>query len=166
MEKRKESVTMNKEKQLYNYIKSTFIDEHIQKDLEEKTKYAKQIIKKCKEEYGFSDEVVIKIFKRIYYNTERTSRLNKYNREYMLGMASVWNRNNIKTKEDIENYYKNLEGEIVNIISRNLTTYEKICIEDLIYKYRVKEKDIIDKIKEEGELNINKLKEELIKITF
>lgn len=157
---------MNKEKQLYNYIKSTFIDEHIQKDLEEKTKYAKQIIKKCKEEYGFSDEVVIKIFKRIYYNTERTSRLNKYNREYMLGMASVWNRNNIKTKEDIENYYKNLEGEIVNIISRNLTTYEKICIEDLIYKYRVKEKDIIDKIKEEGELNINKLKEELIKITF
>lgn len=166
MEKRKASVTMNKEKQLYNYIKSTFIDEHIQKDLEEKTKYAKQIIKKCKEEYGFSDEVVIKIFKRIYYNTERTSRLNKYNREYMLGMASVWNRNNIKTKEDIENYYKNLEGEIVNIISRNLTTYEKICIEDLIYKYRVKEKDIIDKIKEEGELNINKLKEELIKITF
>ena len=81
MEKRKESVIMNKEKQLYNYIKSTFIDEHIKKDYEEKIKYAKEIIKKCKEEYGFSDEVVIKIFKRIYYNTERTSRLNKYNRE-------------------------------------------------------------------------------------
>lgn len=157
---------MNKEKQLYNYIKSTFIDEHIQKDLEEKTKNAKQIIKKCKEEYGFESETIVPIFQRIYYSTERQSRLNKYNRDYMLGMASVWNRNNIKTKEDIDNYYKNLYNEIVNIIMRDLTTYEKICIEDLIYKYRVKEKDIIDKIKEEGELNINKLKEELLKITF
>lgn len=157
---------MNKEKQLYNYIKSTFIDEHIQKDLEEKTKNAKQIIRLCKEKYEFDDEVVIKIFKRIYYNTERTSRLNKYNREYMLGMASVWNRNNIKTKEDIDNYYKNLYNEIFNIIMRDLTTYEKIELENLIYKYKIDEKLIISKIKEEGELNINKLKEELIKITF
>ena len=63
MEKRKESVTMNKEKQLYNYIKSTFIDEHIKKDYEEKNKNTKQILRLCKEEYGFDDEVVIKIFK-------------------------------------------------------------------------------------------------------
>lgn len=157
---------MNKEKQLYNYIKSTFIDEHIQKDLEEKTKYAKEIIKKCKEEYEFDDEVVIRIFKRIYYDTERQSRLNKYNREYMLGMANVWNRNKIKTKEDIDNHYKNLYNEIFNIIMRNLTTYEKIELENLIYKYKIDEKLIISKIKEEGELNINKLKEELLKITF
>ena len=157
---------MNKEKQLYNYIKSTFIDEHIQKDFEEKTKNAKQIIKKCKEEYGFDDEVVIRIFKRIYYDTERQSRLNKYNREYMLGMANVWNRNKIKTKEDIDNHYKNLYNEIFNIIMRNLTTYEKIELENLIYKYKIDEKLIISKIKEEGELNINKLKEELLKITF
>ena len=156
----------NKEKLLYEYIKRTFIEEQIKKDYEEKTKYTKEIIKKCKEEYSFEDETVIKIFKRIYYTTERSSRLNNYNKEYMMGMAEAWNRNNIKTKEDIENYYKNLYNEIFNIISRDLTTYEKICIEDLIYKYRVKEKDIIDKIKEEGELNINKLKEELLKKTF
>lgn len=157
---------MNKEKQLYNYIKSTFIDKKIKKDYEEKKKYAREVIKKCKEEYEFDDEVVIRIFKRIYYNTDRISRLNSYNKDFMIGMAEVWNRNNIKTKEDVQRYYKDLEGEIVNIISRDLTTYEKICIEDLIYKYRVKEKDIIDKIKEEGELNINKLKEELLKKTF
>lgn len=148
---------MNKEKQLYNYIKSTFIDEHIKKDYEEKTKYGKRIIKLCKE-YSFEDETVIKIFKRIYYTTERSSRLNNYNKEYMMGMAEAWNRNNIKTKEDIENYYKNLYNEIFNIISRDLTTYEKICIEDLIYKYRVKERDIVEKIKEEGELDINELR--------
>ena len=165
MEKRKESVIMNKEKQLYNYINSTFIDEHIKKDYEEKTKYGKRIIKPCKE-YGFDDEVVIRIFKRIYYDTERQSRLNKYNREYMLGMANVWNRNKIKTKEDIDNHYKNLYNEIFNIIMRNLTTYEKIELENLIYKYKIDEKLIISKIKEEGELNINKLKEELLKITF
>ena len=53
----------------------------------------------------------------------------------MLGMSSVWIRNNIRTKEDIKEYYKKLEDEIVNIIKRKLTTYEKICIEDLIYKY-------------------------------
>ena len=125
---------------------------------EEKKKYAREVIKKCKEEYGFESETIVPIFQRIYYSTERQSRLNKYNREYMLGMASVWNRNNIKTKEDIENYYKNLYNEIFNIISRDLTTYEKICIEDLIYKYRVKERDIIDKIKEKGKLDINELR--------
>lgn len=156
---------MNKEKQLYNYIKSTFIDEHIKKDYEEKTKYGKRIIKLCKE-YGFDDEVVIRIFKRIYYNSDRISRLNKYNREYMLGMAEAWNRNNIITKEDVQRYYKDLEGEIVNIISRDFTTYEKIELENLIYKYKIDEKLIISKIKEEGELNVNKLKEELLKITF
>ena len=166
MEKRKESVIMNKEKQLYNYIKSTFIDEHIKKDYEEKTKYTKEIIKKCKEEYSFEDETVIKIFKRIYYSTEKQSRLNNYNKDFMIGMASVWNRNNIKTKEDIDNYYKNLYNEIFNIIMRDLTTYEKIELENLIYKYEIDEKLIISKIKEEEELNINKLKEELLKIIF
>ena len=156
----------NKEKLLYEYIKRTFIEEQIKKDYEEKTKYTKEIIKKCKEEYGFESETIVPIFKRIYYSTEKQSRLNKYNREYMLGMASVWNRNNIKTKEDIDNYYKNLYNEIFNIIMRDLTTYEKIELENLIYKYEIDEKLIISKIKEEGELNINKLKEELLKITF
>ena len=165
MEKRKESVIMNKEKQLYNYINSTFIDEHIKKDYEEKTKYGKRIIKPCKE-YGFDDEVVIRIFKRIYYNSDRISRSNKYNREYMLGMVEAWNRNKIRTTEDITEYYKKLENEIVNIIGRDLTTDEKIELENLIYKYEIDEKLIISKIKEEGELNINKLKGELLKITF
>ena len=112
---------MNKEKQLYNCIKDTFIDEQLKKDLEEKLKYSKQIIKLCKEEYGFDDEVIIRIFKRIYYNTNRTNRLNRYNKDFMIGISEVWNRNNIKTKEDIDNYYKKLEDEIVNIIGRNIT---------------------------------------------
>lgn len=129
---------MNKEKQLYNYIKATFIDKKIKKDYEEKKKYAREVIKKCKEEYGFDDEVVIRIFKRIYYDSDRISRLNKYNREYMLGMAEAWNRNNIITKEDVQRYYKDLEGEIVNIIGRDFTTYEKIEIEELLYKYQEK----------------------------
>lgn len=149
---------MSKEKLLYNYIKFTFIDKQIKKDLEEKTKYTKQIIKKCKEEYGFDDEVVIRIFNRLYYNTERTSRLNKYNKEYMLGMSTVWYRNNIKKKEDIEKYYKNLEEEIINIIKRRLTTYEKICIENMIYINKVDENTIIDTIKENGKLDINELR--------
>ena len=156
----------NKEKLLYEYIKRTFIEEQIKKDYEEKTKYTKEIIKKCKEEYSFEDETVIKIFKRIYYSTEKQSRLNNYNKDFMIGMASVWNRNNIKTKEDIDNYYKNLYNEIFNIIMRDLTTYEKIELENLIYKYEIDEKLIISKIKEEEELNINKLKEELLKIIF
>ena len=84
----------------------------------------------------------------------------------MIGMASVWNRNNIKTKEDIDNYYKNLYNEIFIIIMRDPTTYEKIELEKLIYKFGIDEKLIISKIKEEGELNVNKLKEELLKITF
>lgn len=149
---------MNKERQLYNYIKTTFIDEQIQKDLEEKTKNAKQIIRLCKEKYGFDDEVVIKIFKRIYYTTERSSRLNNYNKDFMIGMAEAWNRNNIRTKEDVTEYYKKLEDEIVNIIGRDLTTYEKIEIEDLLYKYKIKERDIVEKIKEKGELDINELR--------
>ena len=157
---------MNKEKQLYNYIKSTFIDEYIKKDYEEKKKYAREIIKKCKEEYEFDDEVVIRIFKRIYYSTERQKRLNNYNKDFMIGIAEAWYRNNIKKKEDVQRYYKDLEGEIVNIIGRDFTSYEKIELENLIYKYKIDEKLIISKIKEEGELNINKLKEELLKITF
>ena len=68
--------------------------------------------------------------------------------------------------QNIDNYYKNLYNEIFNIIMRDLTTYEKIELENLIYKYEIDEKLIISKIKEEGELNINKLKEELLKITF
>ena len=149
---------MNKEKQLYNYIKSNFINEQLKKDYEEKTKNAKHIIKLCKEEYGFDDEVVIKIFKRIYYNTERQSRLNNYNKEYMIGIADTWYRNNIRTKEEITEYYKKLENEIVNIIDRDLTTYEKLEIEDLLYKYKIKEREIIEKIKEKGELDINELR--------
>mgnify|MGYP003423933884 CR=1 FL=1 len=65
------------------------------------------------ENYGFDDEVVIKIFKRIYYNTERQKRLNNYNKDFMIGMAEAWNRNNIRTKEDITEYYKRLEEEII-----------------------------------------------------
>lgn len=148
---------MNKEKQLYNYIKSTFIDEHIKKDYEEKTKNTKQIIRLCKEEYGFDDEVVIKIFKRIYYSTERQKRLNRYQFDFMKGMAEAWNRNNVRTKEDVRRYYKNLEDEIVSIINRDLTELEKCEIESLVYKYRVRERDIIDKIKEKGELDIYNL---------
>ena len=149
---------MNKERQLYNYIKTTFIDEQIQKDLEEKTKNAKQIIRLCREKYGFSEEVVIKMFKRIYYSTEKQSRLNRYQFDFMIGMVEAWNRNNIRTTEDITEYYKKLENEIVNIIGRDLTTYEKIEIENLIYKSKIKEREIIDKIKEKGELDINELK--------
>ena len=149
---------MNKEKQLYNYIKSTIIDEQLKKDYEEKTKNAKPIIKLCKEKYGFDDEVVIKIFKRIYYSTERQSRLNNYNKEYMIGIVDTWYRNNIRTKEEITEYYKKLENEIVNIIDRDLTTYEKLEIEDLLYIYKIKEREIIDKIKEKGKLDINELR--------
>ena len=148
----------NKEKILYEYIKRTFIEEQIKKDYEEKTKNAKQIIRLCKEEYGFDDEVVIKIFKRIYYSTERQKRLNRYQFDFMKGMAEAWNRNNIRTKEDVTEYYKKLEDEIVNIIGRDLTTYEKIEIEDLLYKYKIKEREIVEKIKEKGELDINELR--------
>ena len=148
----------NKEKLLYEYIKRTFIEEQIKKDYEEKTKNAKQIIRLCKEEYGFDDEVVIKIFKRIYYSTERQKRLNRYQFDFMKGMAEAWNRNNIRTKEDVTEYYKKLEDEIVNIIGRDLTTYEKIEIEDLLYKYKIKEREIVEKIKEKGELDINELR--------
>lgn len=143
---------------LYEFIKKEYIEKQIQEDLEEKLKYSKQIIKKCKEEYRLDDEVIMRIFKRIYYNTDRSSRLNKYNKDFMVGIGEVWNRNNIKTKKDIEKYYKSLEDEIVNIIGRDLTSYEKISIEDLIYRYKVKERDIIDTTRKNKKLDINKLK--------
>ena len=128
----------NKEKVLFEHIKSEFIDKNIQQDLKEKIKYAKQIISICKKEYGFDDEVVIRIFKRVYYSTKETSKLNESNRNYMLGMASVWNKNNIKTKENIDTFYNKLEKDITNIIGRELKVTEKIKIERLIYKIREK----------------------------
>ena len=143
---------------LYEFIKKEYIEKQIQEDLEEKLKYAKQIIKLCKEEYGFDDEVIIRIFKRIYYNTDRSSRLNRYNKDFMIGIGEVWNRNNIKTKEDIDNYYTKLETDITDIIGRDLNTYEKISIEELIYTYKLNENDIIDKIREKGKLDINELR--------
>ena len=83
--------------------------------------------------------------------------MNRYQFDFMKGMAEAWNRNNVRTKEDVRRYYKNLEDEIVSIINRDLTELEKCEIESLVYKYRVRERDIIDKIKEKGELDIYNL---------
>lgn len=124
---------INKQKALYELIKSEFIDKAIEQDLKEKTKYAKQIINVCKKDYGFKDEVIIRIFRRIYYNTDRISNINTNDKNFMLGMANVWNNNNIKTSKDIKQFYDKLEAYIVNIIGRDLETTEKIEIENLIY---------------------------------
>lgn len=125
----------NKEKVLFEHIKSEFIDKNIQQDLKEKIKYAKQIISICKKEYGFDDEVVIRIFKRVYYSTKETSKLNESNRNYMLEMADVWNKNNIKNIKDIKQFYNKLETCFKSIIGRDLKVIEKIKIEELLYRY-------------------------------
>ena len=87
----------------------------------------------CKKDYGFKDEVVIRIFRRIYYNTDRISNINTNDKNFMLGIANVWNNNNIKNTKDIRQFYDKIEAYIINIIGRDLEITEKIEIENLIY---------------------------------
>ena len=109
------------------------------------------------EKYGF-DEYVLKTLLDYCYNNSRTKR------EEVKAIAESWNKNNIRTKQDLINYFQRcedieiLEEQISVIIDRELTAYEKATIEKWVCDYDIKEEKIIELIKENKDFNkINEL---------
>lgn len=109
------------------------------------------------EQYGF-DEYVLKTLLEYCYNNSRTKR------EEVKVIADSWSKNNIRTKQDLINYFqkreniKILEEHISVIIDRELTEYEKATVEKWICDYDIKEEKIIELIKENKDFNkINEL---------
>ena len=108
-------------------------------------------------QYGF-DEYVLKTLLEYCYNNSRTKR------EEVKVIADSWSKNNIRTKQDLNNYLKRCENieillkKISVIIKRKLTEYEKATIEKWVCDYDMKGKQIIELIKENKDFNkINEL---------
>lgn len=108
-------------------------------------------------QYGF-DEYVLRTLLEYCYNNSRTKR------EEVKVIADSWSKNNIRTKQDLINYFqkreniKILEEHISVIIDRELTEYEKATVEKWICDYDIKEEKIIELIKENKDFNkINEL---------
>ena len=80
--------------------------------------------------YDFSEEVMIALFRRCYNKSA-------LHRNYIATVAESWNKNNIKTFNDLDLYYQKeeqviyLENSIKKKLrmSRNLTVYEEAYVE-------------------------------------
>ena len=109
------------------------------------------------EQYGF-DEYVLKTLLEYCYNNSRTKR------EEIKAIAESWSKNNIRTKQDLNNYLKRCENieillkKISVIIKRKLTEYEILTIEKWVCDYDMKGNQIIELIKEKKDFDkINNL---------
>lgn len=109
------------------------------------------------EQYGF-DEYVLKTLLEYCYN------ISKLDKNYIETVAESWSKNNIRTKQDLNNYLKRCQNieillkKISNIIKRKLTEYEKATIEKWLFEYNIKGEKIIELIKENKDFNkINNL---------
>ena len=107
--------------------------------------------------YGF-DEYVLKTLLEYCYNNSRTKR------EEVKAIADSWSKNNIRTKQDLINYFqkreniKILEKHISVIIDRELTEYEKATIEKWVCDYNIAGEKIIELMKKNKDFNkINEL---------
>lgn len=108
-------------------------------------------------QYGF-DEYVLRTLLEYCYNNSRTKR------EEVKAIADSWSKNNIKTKQDLINYFQKcedieiLEEQISVIIKRKPTEYEKATIEKWIYDYNIAGEKIIELMKKNKDFNkINEL---------
>lgn len=89
------------------------------------------------DKFGFDEQVMISLFDYCY----RKSALHK---NYVQAVADVWKLNNVRTIEDLENYYKKQEKfmtikkEIAKKLGRRsgLTQYEEAYIETWINEYK------------------------------
>ena len=109
------------------------------------------------EQYVF-DEYVLKTLLEYCYNNSRTKR------EEIKAIAESWSKNNIRTKQDLNNYLKRCENieillkKISVIIKRKLTEYEILTIEKWVCDYDMKGNQIIELIKEKKDFDkINNL---------
>ena len=109
------------------------------------------------EQYGF-DEYVLKTLLEYCYN------ISKLDKNYIETVAENWSKNNIRTKQDLNNYLKRCQNieillkKISNIIKRKLTEYEKATIEKWVCDYDMKGNQIIELIKENKDFDkINNL---------
>ena len=80
--------------------------------------------------YGFSEEVMIALFRYCYNKSA-------LHRNYIATVAEAWNKNNIKTFNDLDLYYQK-EEQVTSLgnsikkklrLSRNLTTFEEAYVE-------------------------------------
>lgn len=80
--------------------------------------------------YDFSEEVMIALFRRCYNKSA-------LHRNYIATVAESWNKNNIKTFNDLDLYYQK-EEQVISLensikkklrMSRNLTVYEEAYVE-------------------------------------
>ena len=109
------------------------------------------------EKYGF-DEYALKTLLEYCYN------ISKLDKNYIETVAESWSKNNIRTKEDLNNYLKRCENieillkKISVIIKRKLTEYEILTIEKWVYDYDMKGNQIIELITENKDFDkINNL---------
>lgn len=104
------------------------------------------------EKYSF-DEYVLKTLLEYCYNNSITKP------EEVKAIAESWSKNNIRTKEDLINYFqkreniKILEEQILGIIDRELTEYEKATVEKWVCDYDIKEEKIIELMKKNKDFN-------------
>lgn len=118
-----------------------------------------EIIDKCRK-YGFTDEIIIELFK---YCNER----NALCRNYIIVVADSWNKNNIRTKQDLEKYFEqlkcidNIVSKIIEIkkLSRQLSEYEKAYIEKWLIDNKISKKEIISVIKSNREKSFDAIDE-------
>ena len=80
--------------------------------------------------YGFSEEVMIALFRYCFNKSA-------LHRNYIATVAEAWNKNNIKTFNDLDAYYQK-EEQVTSLgnsikkklrLSRNLTDYEEAYVE-------------------------------------
>lgn len=86
--------------------------------------------------YGFDEQVMISLFEHCY-------RSNKLNKNYVQAVAEAWSKDNIKTFQDLENYFQ--KKEKLNIIKKDIakklrrynpfTEYEENYIERWVVEY-------------------------------
>ena len=97
-------------------------------------------------------EIKLKLYEKYKFDEDILTTLLEYchnksitKREDVMELAKSWSKNNIRTKKDLQRYFKkckkikNLKGKILSIIGRELTEYESTYIKSWIYNYNISE---------------------------
>lgn len=113
--------------------------------------------KTLRKKYCFDEYVITALLEYCYS-------ISKLDKNYIETVAENWSKNNIRTKQDLNNYLKRCENieillkKISVIIKRKLTEYEKATIEKWVCDYDMKGNQIIELIKENKDFDkINSL---------
>ena len=89
------------------------------------------------DQYGFDEQIILSLFDYCF-------RKSALHRKYIQTVAEAWKLNNVKTVEDLENYYKKQEKvmitkkEIAKKLGRKsgLTQYEEAYVETWVNEYK------------------------------